>query len=398
MFKQFDADENGIIDRVELAQVLQRLDAGTWTDTKVKELMDAVDVNADGRIQYEEFVHWMVGTGKDRQAVYYAGGPLDMEAATALLKTLTPEDMAALASTSDPAEQLPARMMLEHVGDKDFSWKNAQKSLRDGKQFIKEILELEGANFFTKGSLERLDAIGSEQKIILDVKALTEKDQAAFKMAVYIEAVVITARRNLFPDEEPPKKPPKEPPAWPIKIDKMELMGAISDAVAFKKTPLIVCNEKASIIDTFFSYQSFQQIDAKWVMGQVQIKKTMDQDQMKEELRTKLVSALKWGKPIQIAMSSSAVMFKEKYCCPDQFPDSLFKNELWFQKEIHGKVVRPDDLHDWVGAFPGRMKDESSYSIITTDFNLESALEFLPNALPYFEDLAIIEIDPSTID
>jgi len=97
-------------------------------------------------------------------------------------------------------------------------------------------------------------------------------------------------------------------------------------------------------------------------------------------------------------MSNSAVTLKSKYCSEAEFPEALFKNELWFQKDVYSQIVRETDLIDWPGAFPGKMKGVESYSFVTSDFNLESAREFLPAVLPYFDDMAIIQIDPATIN
>jgi len=120
--------------------------------------------------------------------------------------------------------------------------------------------------------------------------------------------------------------------------------------------------------------------------------------QMQEQLRQRLISALKFGQPIHISMSNSAVPMGERYCAPDLFPESLFKMDLWFKQEEYSKVVREADLADWPGAFPGRMKDDSaSYAFVTSDFTLESAREYLPDILPYFSDMAIIEINPASI-
>uniref|UniRef100_A0A7S2AX18 Uncharacterized protein n=1 Tax=Alexandrium andersonii TaxID=327968 RepID=A0A7S2AX18_9DINO len=108
---------------------------------------------------------------------------------------------------------------------------------------------------------------------------------------------------------------------------------------------------------------------------------------------------MKFGQPIHVCMSNSAVTLKEKYCSETEFPEALFSMDLWFQKERYSKVIREEDLKDWPGAFPGRMRDdEASYCFITTDFSMESAKEFLPPVLPHFESMAIIEIDPTGVN
>jgi len=328
----------------------------------------------------------------------YDGQPLDVKSAEALLLGgLTPSQMKSLAETTVIEEQLPARMMLELVGDKDMSWANASKSLQDGPNFKKEILEMEGAKFITRKSIERFEALGR-----LEPTALQSGHPTAFAMAVYLEAVIWAAKENLGMNVAAPTMvpgPDETAPEWPILVDMKGIPAALADALKWKRTPLFVCSGKAHVVDTYFSYQSCTLVDAKWIMNKVDVKKEMDVPQMQEQLRIRLVSALKFGQPIHIPMSNSAVMLRAKYCKDDAFPEALFNMDLWFQKNVYSKVIRDEDLADWPGAFPGRMKDGgASYAFVTSDFDIESAREFLPGVLPHFDNMAIIQVDPSTID
>merc|ERR1712039_113364 len=197
----------------------------------------------------------------------------------------------------------------------------------------------------------------------------------------------------------PDPEPDEEPPAWPIVIDFKQVNTAMHDALKWRKTPLFICNGKASVVDTFFSYQACTLVDAKWVLNKVDVVKEFDVSQMREQLRVRLIAALKFGKPIHVAMSSSAVSLGPKYCSKSEFPEALFKQDEWLQRDNYGKVVRDSDLSDWPGAFPGRMKDEcASYAFITSDLSRESACEFLPEVLPHFDSMAMIEIDPASIN
>lgn len=326
----------------------------------------------------------------------YHGSPLELPKAEALLRSVTAEQLRALAATSAPEEQLPARMMLEFVGDDNLSWENAQKSLKEGCKFLSEVFEMKGAEFVTKKSLERLEGLGH-----LSPGQLRDRSPAAFALAVYLEAVVDLAKEKLGLKVEPvvlQPEPDEEPPAWPIVIDVKDIPAALADAVKWQRTPLFVCNGKASVVDTFFSYRCCSLIDAKWVMNKVDIVKELDVPQAREELRTRLVAGMKAGWPIHIAMSTSAVSLRGKYCSEADFPEALFKNEEWLKSDVYSKVIRDADLADWPGAFPGRMKaDSPSFSFVTTDMGRESACEFLPEALPHFDSMAIIEIDPASI-
>eukprot|EP00931_Biecheleriopsis_adriatica_P036726 TRINITY_DN21122_c0_g1_i1.p1 TRINITY_DN21122_c0_g1~~TRINITY_DN21122_c0_g1_i1.p1 ORF type:complete len:341 (+),score=78.26 TRINITY_DN21122_c0_g1_i1:1063-2085(+) len=60
-FARFDLNGDGCIDRSELKRVLQALDTATWTDRRLSRLLNMMDKNRDGRIQYLEFVRWACG-------------------------------------------------------------------------------------------------------------------------------------------------------------------------------------------------------------------------------------------------------------------------------------------------------------------------------------------------
>lgn len=328
-------------------------------------------------------------------ACAYDGKPLDVKLAEPVFAAIALVEMKSLAQSTSADEQLPARMLLELVGDKDLTWANAAKSLEDGANFKKEVLEMDGATYVTRKSIERFEALGK-----LQPEDLRNKHPAAFAIAVYMDAIIWAAKEKLGMNEVPVPPPPaadEKPPEWPIMVGIKEIPAALDDALRWRRTPLFLCSGKASVVDTFFSYQCCSLVDAKWILNKVDIKKELDVAQMREELRTRLVSGLKFGRPFHISMSNSAVSMKDKYCSDLEFPEALFKNDLWFQTDVYSKVIRDEDLIDWPGAFPGKMKGTESFAFVTSDFNLESAREFLPAVLPYFADMAIIQVDPASI-
>jgi len=58
IFQQWDADGNGNISKAELAAVFTSMEAG-WTDAEIDAMFTAADTDADGQIQYSEFVKWV---------------------------------------------------------------------------------------------------------------------------------------------------------------------------------------------------------------------------------------------------------------------------------------------------------------------------------------------------
>eukprot|EP00927_Polykrikos_kofoidii_P049609 TRINITY_DN43649_c0_g1_i1.p1 TRINITY_DN43649_c0_g1~~TRINITY_DN43649_c0_g1_i1.p1 ORF type:complete len:298 (+),score=74.32 TRINITY_DN43649_c0_g1_i1:133-1026(+) len=59
VFQRFDLNGDGTIERIELEQVLRKLDPIVWTDTRVQALMEASDINKDGKLDLEEFIAWI---------------------------------------------------------------------------------------------------------------------------------------------------------------------------------------------------------------------------------------------------------------------------------------------------------------------------------------------------
>merc|ERR1712228_1085097 len=69
-FDCFDLNGDGTIDRSELAQLLRSLDdRGTWTDQNLDFLLDSMDKNKDGVIQYSEWLDWVFGAGATRDGL-----------------------------------------------------------------------------------------------------------------------------------------------------------------------------------------------------------------------------------------------------------------------------------------------------------------------------------------
>lgn len=59
VFRSFDEDGNGKITIGELKRVLQRLDPKTWDDESCNRLLNAVDRNRDGTLDFTEFVNFV---------------------------------------------------------------------------------------------------------------------------------------------------------------------------------------------------------------------------------------------------------------------------------------------------------------------------------------------------
>ena len=58
-FKIFDRDNNGYIDLRELKTVITRM-GEPFTDEEAEEIFKAADLNGDGKLDYDEFVHMIL--------------------------------------------------------------------------------------------------------------------------------------------------------------------------------------------------------------------------------------------------------------------------------------------------------------------------------------------------
>ena len=59
VFQRFDTNGDERISRDELGLVLKSVDAVMWTDVRVDALLQAMDTNADGQIQVDEFLQYV---------------------------------------------------------------------------------------------------------------------------------------------------------------------------------------------------------------------------------------------------------------------------------------------------------------------------------------------------
>lgn len=177
---------------------------------------------------------------------------------------------------------------------------------------------------------------------------------------------------------------PADIPEWPIKIGLRELATSISVAHLFGRVPLVLCGQ-ASMVETFFMYTAEAVIDAKQILGDMFVQKSKTLGMVQGELHDKLLASMEthgYGLSLQIRMGNTACDFKGKLCRQGAFPAEVFGGPAKFNNDAAARnfgkltVIQPEFL-----------------VIVTSTFTVPEAMEHLPSALPFFEDMAIIEVD-----
>jgi len=266
-------------------------------------------------------------------------------------------------------------MMLDYVGDDNTSWANAQTSLLKGAPFVKEILGMNGDRFITRRGLERMEKMGH-----LDLAALHAKSHAAFVMGAYLDACLSAARERLGINISTVVAEKAAPPLWPMKVRFQDINGKAAEAARCGKTALFVCNGHAGEVDTYFAYRGggCTSIDATEILNQVSVAKVKTVEAARKDMDRRVKDSMVYGRALSVSMGRTALDFQGTYCGKDEFTVSVFNNRLL-------KAENPD------------MQD-GCYTFVTTDFDLESTREYMSKALPHFDDMAIIEVDPASFE
>eukprot|EP00451_Oxyrrhis_marina_P016771 CAMPEP_0204331334 /NCGR_PEP_ID=MMETSP0469-20131031/15617_1 /ASSEMBLY_ACC=CAM_ASM_000384 /TAXON_ID=2969 /ORGANISM="Oxyrrhis marina" /LENGTH=353 /DNA_ID=CAMNT_0051314309 /DNA_START=24 /DNA_END=1085 /DNA_ORIENTATION=+ len=315
-------------------------------------------------------------------------GELTPEEARLWVRRCPEEDMRALASTERVEWRKPLEAAMLYVGEQEATWDAARKSLQQGATFLEELCRFDLAHV-TRGNLQRMKAVGSSVAGV-GMEVLEPGAYTALALAAFVSVVIQRSEQRLTPPEDTTQRPFSL--KRPKRIKMVELEDAIQEALQQRRTPLIVCNRKEEAVATYLSYQFMTTLDAKQVLMMSIDKEEGALEKAQAFLRKKLVSALKFGKPLYIRMATTALDFSGSFCVEDQFPSTLFNRELWGAPASYKGILSEADF-DRACCF-----GEDHYVLISTDFELDKVMEYLHPALPHLGDMAVIDIDPSSVD
>jgi len=189
-------------------------------------------------------------------------------------------------------------------------------------------------------------------------------------------------------------------PYWELPLGKcperfLEGMGAqlaiqrATKVLEPPKTPLLLDNNDNNPVDTFYSYQNAQVLEAK-KMFMDENQKRATREEILEGARKQLVSALKYGSTLYVRMANSAADLVGKYSGPTTFPLAVFDRkvvqdieEIYTQKNLYesdsplAACLRESDLDH--GVFVARPGFEV---IVCSHFQPEDFHDFLKDSLP----------------
>jgi len=117
------------------------------------------------------------------------------------------------------------------------------------------------------------------------------------------------------------------------------------------KVPLILDHERK--YSRFNEYQGVVPLLMKGYIVKVYVKKSITKEEAREEMRQKLVSALKFGSLLQIDMADAAPDLIKDFCGADTFPTDIVLTPGAMDEEKNlEKILRPEDYDEFQNFTP----------------------------------------------
>lgn len=427
VFQAYDTNGDGVISRDELARLLQTLDKATWTERKISTLIRAVDSDRNGKIDFDEFVRWMMARPSDKSRTAVKSAAKADDGATAEADTTEGAKVEADKPSEKSSADAAGQAELDEVLDRVFAWYDEdgdgqieRMELLDGEE--RRIGKLDFGPKVRKEVISWFKEAGAEGTAIAGMYLSKEKWKVAIvKSAGEEVGVDATAEPGKVvawfreqhrsalevPDATPvtasgtgagtdASAPAKQPPTYPLTCDLKELNDKINEAVSFQRAVLVL-SSGLDEVETFMNYRMSSTLDCKQILSETLIKKTKSKEDAQADARKELTKAMNssgFCKPLHVRLSNSAFDLKS-FCC-DDFPAEVFKPQTWTIEEAYKRGFF-DDGHKFALEIENGKKWNNFYIVITSKFELESAKEHLSDKVPGFDDLAIIVIDPASV-
>jgi len=272
------------------------------------------------------------------------------------------------------------------------------KPMKSPKKDMGWLIDLRAAKEALEDALSATDAPSLATAIELGVTATATKP--ATEVNVYDEVCALLRRANdeicirkLTPDS-----------LWTISV--AHLQKAMDRAVELRKTPLLIDNA-SGVVESYLRYQSVVTIDGKGLVAR-KATKNATTEELRDECRAKLVTAMTCGYPLLVNCGTAAPDFLGTFC-GKSFPSEVFTtthHDAFNGKDDTGytasavncanfdsMLAEGDDLRELQRAREvGRVC--GFYAMVLTAFELEDFDEFLRfgEFLPSREHFQVIHL------
>eukprot|EP00746_Dinoflagellata_sp_MGD_P004476 gnl/MRDRNA2_/MRDRNA2_108653_c0_seq1.p1 gnl/MRDRNA2_/MRDRNA2_108653_c0~~gnl/MRDRNA2_/MRDRNA2_108653_c0_seq1.p1 ORF type:complete len:515 (+),score=140.55 gnl/MRDRNA2_/MRDRNA2_108653_c0_seq1:80-1546(+) len=196
--------------------------------------------------------------------------------------------------------------------------------------------------------------------------------------------------------------PVKPPPTYPITVTLKE-MGPAMDEARAHQLPVLIVQQGVAEVETFLSYQSTSCFDCKQAINELFVSKKKTQDEVKEEVRTKLRDAIKgqqnmdgascFPKPLWFRLSNSAFALSDYIDDEKCLPIKVFEKGFGSAAAHACKLIDDAEKLDLEISNDKKIKDNFAL-IITSAMTLDGAQQHLKDKIPNFDQFAIIVIQP----
>jgi hypothetical protein len=159
-------------------------------------------------------------------------------------------------------------------------------------------------------------------------------------------------------------------------IDLALLILTLQKVLGESKVPLVV--DPSARVEIYLKYQGTTIIEAKDLFIRVAVSKEVSKEEVQEELRKQVVSALRLGHTLHLLMSDGATDLRH-FSAPDKFPFDMLLTPGACTDENVKPLLRPVDL-DRNGQF---YVHKDFNTVITTRFEAMDYREFLGEILPW---------------
>lgn len=360
-FAAFDSDGDGALSEAELVHVLtkQTKEVGGEPFGEAEAAVEAAkiikkfDTNSDGKLQYGEFVTWLLDSSKAAKAAV----PASSKAAGEELVRLLQEQSDAIFAEHDKGGKggLKKGELAQVI--KDANDEYGFLNDRTMPEFIKQawvdaapdgenLCRIEPFRKWYASFVEYLDGIKA-------------KDAATAAAAADDKAAAAT---SLFSGDG----------LWTIKMK--QLLDALSAAWAKGKTPLLVDatgddQGGTTALETFYSYSGHQLLEMKKMVVEVNMKKTVTLEEALAEARRKLVLSMKQGYNLVIMCSNAAPPLKSKFTSPSALPYLLLEDNA---------AVASACSQDWKSVAWAKelLTDDDKIFIVHKDFQVVAMTRF----------------------